>query len=89
MSRSYKIALLIALYVAVELGRLAVSFGDIWGGVTFRLGAGGLLRRNILASILRRRGDQALPVFVPPASARSGRPPPRPPTSCAMTPTRW
>jgi ATP-binding cassette subfamily B protein len=53
---------LIALYVAVELGRLALSFGDIWGGVTFRLGAGGLLRRNILASILRRRGDQALPV---------------------------
>ena len=53
---------LIALYVAVELGRLALSFGDIWGGVTFRLGAGGLLRRNIFASILRRRGDQALPV---------------------------
>jgi len=51
---------LIALYVAVELGRLALSFGDIWGGVTFRLGAGGLLRRNIFASILRRRGDQAL-----------------------------
>ncbi len=53
---------LIALYVAVELGRLALSFGDIWGGVTFRLGTGGLLRRNIFASILRRRGDQALPV---------------------------
>jgi len=53
---------LIALYAAVELGRLALSFGDIWGGVTFRLGAGGLLRRNIFASILRRRGDQGLPV---------------------------
>ena len=53
---------LIALYVAVELGRLALSFGDIWGGVTFRLGAGGLLRRNIFAAILRRRGEQGLPV---------------------------
>ncbi len=53
---------LIALYIAVELGRLALSFGDIWGGVTFRLGAGGLMRRNIFASILRRRGAQGLPV---------------------------
>jgi ATP-binding cassette subfamily B protein len=53
---------LIALYVAVEIGRMVLSFGDIWGGVTFRLGTGGLLRRNIFASILRRRGDQALPV---------------------------
>jgi ATP-binding cassette subfamily B protein len=53
---------LIALYVAVELGRLALSFGDIWGGVTFRLGAGGLLRRNIFASILRRRSSQAVPI---------------------------
>jgi len=53
---------LIALYVAVEMGRLALSFGDIWGGVTFRLGAGGLLRRNIFASILRRQSGQGVPV---------------------------
>lgn len=53
---------LIALYIAVELGRLALSFGDIWGGVTFRLGTGGLLRRNVFASILRRKSAQGLPV---------------------------
>ena len=53
---------LIALYVGSELGRLALSFGDVWFGVTFRRGVGGLLRRNLFAGILRRRGDEALPV---------------------------
>jgi ATP-binding cassette subfamily B protein len=53
---------LIALFVGVELGRLALSFGDIWGGVSFRRGVGALIQRNLFAAILRRRGDRALPV---------------------------
>ena len=53
---------LIAVYVAVELGRIGLSFGDIWGGVTFRRGVGALIRRNLFAAILRRRGHLALPV---------------------------
>ncbi len=53
---------LVGMYVGVEIARLALSFGDVWGGVTFRRAVGGLLRRNLFASILRRRGDQSLPV---------------------------
>ena len=58
---------LIALYVSVELARLAMSFGTVWGDVKFRLIAGMLLRRNILRSILRRPG--ALPSPVPSGEA--------------------
>lgn len=53
---------LIGLYIGVELLRLLVSFGAEWYGWTFRLLVGALLRSNIFASILRRRGDQPLPV---------------------------
>lgn len=53
---------LIALYAAVELGRQATSFGEIWGDVTFRYTTGALLRRNLFASILRRPGAIALPI---------------------------
>ena len=52
----------IALYAAVELGRQATSFGEIWGDVTFRYTTGALLRRNLFASILRRPGAKALPI---------------------------
>ena len=53
---------LIVLYVSIELARLAASFGSVWGAVTFRYVVGALLRRNLLASILRRPGAVALPV---------------------------
>jgi ATP-binding cassette subfamily B protein len=56
------IPVLIALYVALEIGRFAFSFGMVWGDVTFRLGTGALLRRNILAAILDRAGAMPLPV---------------------------
>lgn len=53
---------LIILYLAVELLRLILSFGAEWYGWTFRLLVGALLRSNVFISILRRRGDQPLPV---------------------------
>ncbi|MBK9715172.1 MAG: ABC transporter ATP-binding protein [Kouleothrix sp.] len=53
---------LIGLYVSVGLARLAISFGDVWGGVTFRRMVGGLLRRNMFASLLRRPGALAMPI---------------------------
>ncbi len=53
---------LVALYVSVEVARLALSFVDIWADVTFRYLTGALLRRNMFASILRRTSDLGLPV---------------------------
>jgi len=53
---------LISLYVLVELARLFLSFGSEWYGWTFRFVASALIRSNLFASILRRPGDQALPV---------------------------
>src|SRR5262245_28320844 len=53
---------LIALYASVELARLAITLGVEWSGWTFRYVVGALLRRNLLASILHRSGDNALPV---------------------------
>jgi len=53
---------LVGLYVFVYLGRLLVTFGYEWYGWTFRYLVGSLLRRNIFASFLRRRGDLGLPV---------------------------
>jgi len=53
---------LIALYISAELGRLSLSFADIWTGTTFRYTVGALLRRNLFASILRRPGAKTLPV---------------------------
>src|SRR5690348_13473866 len=53
---AFGIPTLIAIFVAIEVGRFAVTFGRVWGDVTFRLTTGALLRRNILAAILRRPG---------------------------------
>lgn len=53
---------LIALFISAELGRLSLSFADIWTGTTFRYTVGALLRRNLFASILRRPGAKTLPV---------------------------
>jgi ATP-binding cassette subfamily B protein len=58
---------LIALFVAVESARFALSFAQVWGYVTFLLTTGALVRRNILAAILRRPG--AVPLAVPPGAA--------------------
>lgn len=60
---------LIALYVALGLARLACSFADVWGDVTFRYRVGGWLRHNLLAALLRRPG--ALPMPVPAGEALS------------------
>ncbi|MCW5848873.1 MAG: ABC transporter ATP-binding protein [Anaerolineae bacterium] len=53
---------LVALYISVEVGRLATSFGSVWGGWTFRYLTAALLRRNVMASLLRRPGAVAPPV---------------------------
>ena len=58
---------LIALYLAVELARLAVLVGETWAGYTFRLRLNALLRHNLLAAILRRPG--ALPQPIAPGDA--------------------
>src|SRR5690348_6429894 len=47
---------LIALYISTELVRHSGSFGEIWGYYTFLYTAGGLLRFNLFAGILRRPG---------------------------------
>lgn len=61
---------LVALYASIGLTRLAISFGEIWGDVTFRYGVGGMLRRNMLAALLRRPGALALPVSTGEAVSR-------------------
>ncbi len=53
---------MIALYLGIELARLFVAIGYEYYGMTFRLLTTSLLRSNLMASILRRRGDQPLPV---------------------------
>jgi ATP-binding cassette subfamily B protein len=53
---------MIALYLGIELARLFVSIGYEYYGMTFRLLVSSLLRANLIASILRRRSDQPLPV---------------------------
>jgi len=53
---------LIGLYVLVELVRLVIAIGYEWFGMTFRLVTSAWLRANLFASILRRPGDQPLPV---------------------------
>ncbi len=53
---------LIGLYVLVEVARVLISLGAEWYGWTFRLVVSAQLRANLFASILRRRGDQPLPV---------------------------
>jgi len=58
---------LVALYVGVGVAQLSLSFGDIWYEVNFRRDTQLLLRRNLLASLLRRPG--ALPSPVPTGEA--------------------
>jgi ATP-binding cassette subfamily B protein len=53
---------MIALYLGIELARLFVAIGYEYYGMTFRLLISSLLRANLIASILRRRSDQPLPV---------------------------
>ena len=53
---------MIALYLGIEMARLLVAIGYEYYGMTFRLLVSSLLRANLLASILRRRSDQPLPV---------------------------
>ena len=53
---------MITLYLGIELARLFVAIGYEYYGMTFRLLLTSLLRSNLLASILRRRSDQPLPV---------------------------
>jgi ATP-binding cassette, subfamily B, bacterial len=53
---------MIALYLAIEITRLLVAIGYEYYGMTFRLLVSSLLRANLIASILRRRSDQPLPV---------------------------
>ncbi len=52
----------IILYLAVEIARVLIAIGYEWFGMTFRLNNIALLRANLFASILRRSGDQPLPV---------------------------
>ncbi|HEU4323263.1 MAG TPA: ABC transporter ATP-binding protein [Roseiflexaceae bacterium] len=49
---------LIALYVAVELARMAALYAESAAGATFRYSLGALMRVNALASALRRPGAQ-------------------------------
>ena len=58
---------LIALYISVGAARLVSTYVETWAGFTFRLTVGALLRRNLLASLLRRPG--ALPPPVSPGEA--------------------
>ncbi len=53
---------LIGLYLLSEIARLFFELGYEWYGWTFRMMNAALLRSNLFASILRRRGDQSLPV---------------------------
>ena len=53
---------MILVYLGIELARLFVAIGYEYYGMTFRLLTTSLLRSNLLASILRRRSDQPLPV---------------------------
>jgi ATP-binding cassette, subfamily B, bacterial len=53
--------LLVALYVGVEVVRLLTTIGVDWFGMTFRLAAAMLLKRNLFASLLRRRGSLPVP----------------------------
>lgn len=58
---------LIALFVAVSLAQVVARFASLWGDITFRYRASISLRRNLLATTLRRPG--ALQPPVPPGEA--------------------
>ncbi|HEU0295948.1 MAG TPA: ABC transporter ATP-binding protein [Anaerolineales bacterium] len=53
---------MIGLYLGIEVARLFVAIGYEYYGMTFRLLTTSLLQSNLMASILRRRSDQPLPV---------------------------
>jgi len=53
---------LIALYLGIEMACLFAAIGYEYYGMTFRLLSTSLLRSNLMASILRRRSDQPMPV---------------------------
>ena len=53
---------MIGLYLGIEVARLFAGIGYEYFGMTFRLLLTSLLRSNLMASILRRRSDQPLPV---------------------------
>jgi ATP-binding cassette subfamily B protein len=53
---------LFALLAAVETARIVANLAGAWTDVTYRLGIEALLRKNILANILRRPGATALAV---------------------------
>ncbi|HEY1014735.1 MAG TPA: ABC transporter ATP-binding protein [Herpetosiphonaceae bacterium] len=53
--------LLVALLVGAALGRASALFGAVFAEQTVGLTASALLRRNLLASVLRRPGARALP----------------------------
>jgi len=53
----FAIPALIALFVAIETARFAISFSEVWSYGTFFLTTGALLRRNILAAIMRRHSS--------------------------------
>ncbi len=52
----------ILLYFFSEVAHLVFEYGLDWYGWTFRFSAAALLRSNLFASILRRPGNQPLPV---------------------------
>jgi ATP-binding cassette, subfamily B, bacterial len=53
---------LVALYVSVQLARLAMSFGAVAFDVQFQFTVRALLRKNLLSAFLRRPGAKPLPV---------------------------
>ena len=53
---------LIFLYILTSLAQVGLYIGYEWYGWTFRMALAALLRRNLFASLLRRRGDLALPM---------------------------
>ena len=63
---------LVALYASFSLARLSASVGASWADVTFRYRVGAFLRRNMLASILRKPGAVPLPVSSGDAMSRFG-----------------
>jgi len=52
----------IGLYVLIGLAQVALGIGYEWYGWTFRSLVAMMLTSNLFASILRRRGDQVLPI---------------------------
>jgi ATP-binding cassette subfamily B protein len=56
------IGALIVLYISIGVARLVANYAETWAGYTFRYTVGALMRRNLLASLLRRPGALVAPV---------------------------